>query len=450
MRRDPAGPEPQLDPHLLAEFRTTLKRTREADPEAWEASRRLVGQVTLQFTLSKLAAAVQRSASLSLPLQQALLDSLHGGGAEGARSLPGERLKHLTGLPPTKAVRALCVFFGVVQGARPSAPVSSWSPGRIEQFVRTTSNPFDLLAAADVASLLDLGAGDLSFAAELVEQYLPRLRAQQKTLILHCIDRLHARSTLGGAYRADPGRVQTFRQRPATELQFGFWDNQDMLALATIKKILPRYTIVTCNAPATPTFAYEPSRVSPSIIQEHLRQTKGEFRTVRVDGEEALEVRHAGRTLLFPRWKFDIRGPLALLDLLARKGRLCVLSAVDNEVFWELLSQLVEDERLRPPDVFFSPSILPDLFGDLYTKLASLRIGESLILADLAEPRHALPRVLEGPMTGSRSYRFRHVEIRRGAVFEGLPSSRTARLFQDMTEEVPPWFLVLVPEDHDT
>jgi len=220
-----------------------------------------------------------------------------------------------------------------------------------------------------------------------------------------------------------------------------------MFDLEKATSLLPHYTIVTCQAPATPTFALEPSRVSPPIIEEHLRKTKGVFRTVRVEGEEALEVLHSGRTLLFPRWKFEIRGPLALLDLLSRHGKLCVLSAVDAEVFWELLSQLVADSRMRPTDVIFSPAIIAELFGPLYVSLSTLPVGESVVLSDLTDLRHDLPRVLATPDVQERHYRFRHVEVRRGAVFEGVPCSGTARLFKDMTEEPPPWFLVLVPAE---
>jgi hypothetical protein len=43
-------------------------------------------------------------------------------------------------------------------------------------------------------------------------------------------------------------------------------------------------------------------------------------------------------------------------------------------------------------------------------------------------------------------YSFRYVEVRRGAVFEGIPASRTAHLFSNMAEEEPPWFMILVPE----
>ncbi len=218
-----------------------------------------------------------------------------------------------------------------------------------------------------------------------------------------------------------------------------------MFELEHVKGLWPRYTIATCNAPATPTFAYDPTRVSPLLIEQHLRNTKGEFKKVRCDGEEALEVRHQGRMLLFPPWKFDIHGPLALLDLLSRQGKVCVLASVDSQVFWEMLSQLLADPALRPPDRIFDRSMIPDLFGPLHAQLTTLSIGGSLVLSDMAEPRPAIPRVL-GEAAGS-DYAFRYLEIRRGALFEGIPCSRTARLFRTMTEEEPPWFVILVPDE---
>ncbi|MER3422689.1 MAG: hypothetical protein C4293_05125, partial [Nitrospiraceae bacterium] len=204
--------------------------------------------------------------------------------------------------PATKAVRALCVLFGLAASEMPAFPISSLNSEQIEQFIRTQANPYDLLLSADIASLLDLGAGDLSFAAELVAHYLPRLQQQQKNLILHCIDRLPPGSQLGGPLHADSALLHGLRQlssSPSHGLQFRFWGGQDMFELGRIKGTGTRYTIVTCQAPATPTFAYEPTRISPSMIERHLRQTKGEFRKVRVKGEEALEVRHGGRALLF-------------------------------------------------------------------------------------------------------------------------------------------------------
>jgi hypothetical protein len=92
--------------------------------------------------------------------------------------------------------------------------------------------------------------------------------------------------------------------------------------------------------------------------------------------------------------------------------------------------------------------MIPHLFGSLYTRLSELPIGGSLVLSDVAKLRSAIPRVFE-VLEGQEepSYRFRFVEVRRGAEFEGMPCSRTARLFRTMTEEEPPWFLSLVPDD---
>src|SRR3989441_8935702 len=112
--------------------------------------------------------------------------------------------------------------------------------------------------------------------------------------------------------------------------------------------------VQTCALPIS--FAYEPSRLGDDAIRAHLRQTKGEFRRVKSKGHEVLEVLHGGERLTFPPWKFDVYGPLALLDLLSRKGKLCILSAVDMEAFWELLSQLLPEDTARPHGVVFTES----------------------------------------------------------------------------------------------
>ncbi|MGH7165717.1 MAG: hypothetical protein ACREIS_09370 [Nitrospiraceae bacterium] len=433
------------DPQGLAEFRERLKRSREQVPAAWESSRSLVGQPNVASTLKRLAASIQ-SSSLPLPLKDAVLAGIRGGEVDRIQDLPGESLKQLTGLPATKAVRALCVEFGLAEGGPPAAPIEALSPAEVEQLIRKTRNPFDLLLAADVASVLDLGAGDLSFASELVEQYLPRLREQGKELTVHCVDRLRPGSKLGGLLHADPGRLERFRTAWSSGLHFRFWSDQDMFKLDRLEHIWPCYTLVTCHAPATPAFAYEPTRISRSMIEAHLTKTKGQFRRIRLEGEEALEVRHGGRQLLFPPWKFDIRGPLVLLDLMSRQGKLAVLAAVDAEVFWELLSQLLADVRVRPPDVVFDSPTVTELFGPVGAQLSALRVGEALVLSDQAEVRGEMPRVLGDDGASGGGYRFRYVEVRRGATFEGLPASSTARLFRDMAEEVPPWLIILVPE----
>ena len=298
-----------------------------------------------------------------------------------------------------------------------------------------------------MASLLDLGAGDLSFATELVEQYVAPLQQRQRELILHALDRLQPGSQLGGPLHPERERLNGLRSR--TGLSFQFCGNQDMFDLRNLDqagKLAPRYTIATCWAPATPTFAYEPTRLSDQIITQELQRTKGTFRQTYFSGEPALEVQHGDRALLFPSWKFEIRGPLALLDLLARRGLLCVLGAVDTQVFWETLAQLLDDARYRPDNQPFTPDNLPTIFGEIFERLSRLALGETLNLSDCGPLRRQIPRVLPLHPTQDSSYRFRSVQIRRGAVFPGIPASSTARRFSDMAEETPPWMLILVPE----
>ncbi|HZS12202.1 MAG TPA: hypothetical protein VFA38_08130 [Nitrospirales bacterium] len=321
-------------------------------------------------------------------------------------------------------------------------PVSTLSQAEIVEAVRRTGNPYELLALADVASLLDLGAGDLSFASEVVARYLPTRTTRGDELTVHAIDRLKPGSTLGGPLHAEPAVVQRLRQTP--RLQFRFWGGQDMFAPDAHVALWPRYTIVSCQAPATPAFAYEPTRFSSGRLDAELRRTKGDFRPVRVDGEAALEVLHNGRSLLFPPWKFEIRGPLALLDLAARRGKACVFGAVDSQVFWEILTQLIDRPTARPADTILTPAALKDCLGPVYSELTALALGSSLILNDLTPIRTHMPRAFPG--AGTPSYSFRYVEVRRGALFDGMPAGSTARLFATMKEEEPPWCLILIPE----
>jgi hypothetical protein len=167
---------------------------------------------------------------------------------------------------------------------------------------------------------------------------------------------------------------------------------------------------------------------------------------VRYEGEPALEVQHGERALIFPFWKFDIRGPVALLNLLARRGLVGVLGAVDSQVFWEILAQLLEDVRYRPRNQPFNQENLPIVFGDIYQRLTQLTPGETVSLAQLGALRSRLS-ASEAAQTGQPTFGFRDVWIRRGAVFPGIPASSTARQFMHMREESPPWFLTLVPED---
>ncbi len=431
-----------LDSEQLAAFRHQLSALRTSH-EGWEASRHLVDETHLPATLQQLIDAAVKS-PLPAPIKQTIGRILDHAAIRRVKDLPGEQLRHLTGLPPTKAVRALCLLFNLTSLAPSSYGTPNLSPSDVERAVRKHSNPFDLLLVSDVASLLELGAGDLSFADELTLQYGGKLSEKGTPFVLHCLDRLRPDSHLGGPLHPDPTRLE--RLRSQEQVQFRYLRGRDMFDLSSLdrtRSIMQRYAIVTCWAPATPTFAYEPSRLAGSIIQEDLRRTKGAFRQVRVEGEQALEVRHRNRTLLFPPWKFDIRGPLALLQLMATRGSLCVLGAVDSQVFWEILVQLIENPGARPADRLLTPPVLSESLGTVYRRLDDLPIGSTLNLSEVTELRRAFPSVLNH---SPDPFRFRYVAIRRGATFPDIPASSTARAFQHMAEETPPWFLTLVPD----
>jgi hypothetical protein len=431
---------------VLADFRSQVTQLLQERDKEWEASRKLVEAEQLTATLKRLIEEAHR-VELPVIIREAITLALGNSEVTRIQNLPGPRLKELTGLPPTKAIRALCVWFGVIEGPTSQWPVTSLRSEEVDAFAQIHPNPFDLLLEADVASLLDLGAGDLSFATELVDLYVVPLQQRQRELILHSVDRLQPGSKLGGPLHPERERLNGLRSR--TGLSFQFHGNQDMFDLDNLdqaRKLAPRYTIATCWAPATPTFAYEPTRLSEDTIAQDLHRTKGAFRQTHYSGEPALEVQHGDRALLFPPWKFEIRGPLALLDLLARRGFLCVLGAVDSQVFWEILAQLLDDVCYRPANQPFTSDNLPTIFGEIFERLSRLALGEPLNLSDCGPLRRQIPRVLPLLPTEGPSYRFRSVQIRRGAILPGVPASSTARRFSDMVEESPPWMLILVPE----
>jgi len=431
---------------VLADFRSQVTQLLQERDKEWEASRKLVEAKQLNATLKRVINEAHR-VDLPVIIRDAITLALGNSETTSIQNLPGPRLKELTGLPPTKAIRALCVWFGIIEGPASQWPVTSLRSEEIDAFVQSHPNPFDLLLEADVTSLLDLGAGDLSFATELVELYVAPLQQRQRELILHALDRLQPGSKLGGPLHPDRERLNGLRSR--TGLSFQFYGNQDMFNLSNLEqagKLAPRYTIATCWAPATPTFAYEPTRLSDQVITQELHRTKGTFRQTHYLGEPALEVQHGDRALLFPPWKFEIRGPLVLLDLLARRGLLCVLGAVDAQVFWEVLAQLLDDVRYRPDNQPFTSENLPTIFGEIFERFSGLAHGETVNLSDCGPLRRQIPHVLPLLPTQDPSYRFRSVQILRGAVFPGTPASSTARRFSDMVEESSPWMLILVPE----
>jgi len=434
-----------MSPDPLADFRRVVSIRARQFPEQWEASKKLMEGSAFPSTLARLCEAVQRK-DLPVSVKETLLRFFERHMPRRVQDLDGEGLKSITGLPPAKALRALAVFFELVPAAAAKWPVTQLSSEEVEEAVRHLSNPFDLLRRSDEASVLEIGAGDLSFAEELADLYGPEFKQRQRPFVIHCLDRLDPRSQLGGPLHANPERLQKLQRNE--EVSFSFFGNQDMFKLGDLDKqelLAPRYTISTCWAPATPTFAYEPTRLSEALIRNELERTKGAFHQTRFGKEQALEVRHAGRALLFPPWKFEIVGPLALLNLLARRGFLCVLGSVDAQVFWELLAQLLEEPRYRPPDELFNSVNLPKVFGEVYHALAGLAIGDSIDLAEVAALRRHFLGSDAFSVPDGKAAHFRYVRISRGAIFPGIPASSTARKFSSMTEEVPPWLVTLVP-----
>jgi len=428
-----------LDDKVVTDFRRRLREAVENDREAWMASRRLVAPAVASDTVARLRVAIAGSA-LDPAVRQKLLLVLSGDKAAGLKAIPPDALRGLTGLNPTKAIRNLCLLLGV--GSEPVEPGSATSQVDIEAAVQNRDNPFDLLLQADGASLADFGAGDLTFEERVVEQYLAPLESAGRALTLHALDRLDPREKFGGLVQADRDRLERLQHHASPRLRFRFWGNLDMFDLSRWPTGLSRYTVAVCQSPASPTFAYEPSRLGMPAIQARLRATKGEFRRVRINGREVLKVLSGGEWFTFPPWKFDVYGPLALLDLLSRRGRLCILGAVDMEVFWEILSQLLPDEAARPQGVFFTEDNVGRYFGPPYRHLLQLAVGERTVLPDV---RQDIPRVLGADRQGGGTYGFRYVEVRRGAVFPGVPAGRTALVFDQMTREAAPWFLTLVP-----
>ncbi|GJL59536.1 MAG: hypothetical protein NPIRA03_23930 [Nitrospirales bacterium] len=399
---------------------------------------------TFQSMLPALIHRIQE-ASLDSSLRDRLLDALQqfskpSGSKEGNRVL-----KELTGFPPSKAVRALMVW-GLLANGRSQGNPEELSGARWEEIIRNASNPYDALRHTATPSLLDVGAGDLSFEQELVDHYIPYLRTQRASLTLHAFDRLMPGSRVGGVYHKNQDRERYLQSFSPEELQFKFWGGMSLDTFSKGKGRLPRYTLSTCHAPANPTFAYEPSRVAPEIIQTYLQSSRGDYHKSRYEGEHVLEVSHQGRTLTFPHWKFDILGPLALIRFMAERSRVSILSAIDDEVFWEVLSQLLADNRFRPINTIFTKALLPGIFGEVYKELFTMAVGERKDLSRLANLRDPMPFKIGTKDDLQIPCRFRYVEIRRGAVLEGVPSSFTARQFSRMHEESTPWWVILVTD----
>jgi len=398
---------------------------------------------SLSVTLPALIQSIQE-APLVPSLQKRLINALQQVGSKTTTKEVHQNLKDLTGLPPSKAVRALIVW-GILAVNEPQADRDDLSTEELERHLRERLNPYDILLHSPSPSLLDIGAGDLTFERELVDQYIPQLRAKNTLFRLHAFDRLAPGSRVGGIYHKNPDYEGYLKSFPVEELNYQFWGGMDVERFGSAKGALPRYTMCTCHAPANPTFAYEPSRVDSSLILDHLQKTRGQFHPARYEGEPVLEVSHQGKILTFPPWKFHILGPLALLQLMGERSRVVVLSAIDDEVFWEILSQILADNQFRPPNRIFSKKNIPVIFGDVYQALSALSIGARVDLSTIAKLRDPMPFRATHQKEFSTFSNFRYVEIRRGAFLENIPSSFTARQFSLMKEESTPWWIVFIP-----
>lgn len=428
----------------LAAFRETIKVSRESSPHHWEASRKCMVPETFQTMLPALIHHIQE-VSLDPSLRGRLIDALQQFSTPTGSKEGNKVLKELTGFPPSKAVRALMVWGLLADGGSKGRPEEP-SGTQWEEIIRNVSNPYDALRHTATPSLLDVGAGDLSFEQELVDHYIPYLRTRRTSLTLHAFDRLMPGSRVGGVYHKNLDRERYLQSYPPEELRFKFWGGMGLETFSKSKGQLPRYTVSACHAPANPTFAYEPSRLAPEIIHAHLQSSRGNYHQSRYEGEPVLEVSHQGRTLTFPDWKFDILGPLALLRFMVERSGVSILSAIDDEVFWEVLSQLLADDRFRPRNEIFTNPVLPSIFGKVYEELTSMAVGERKDLSCIADLRYSMPFEVVNKEDTQRPSMFRYVEIRRGAVLEGVPSSFTARQFSQMKEEVTPWWVIMVTD----
>ena len=429
----------------IQELRSRIKESRESYPHHWEASRKLMNQESLSTTLPTLIQSIQ-GASLVPSLRKSLIEVVKQFGQQTKTRQMHQTLKEVTGLPPSKAVRALIVWGVLAVGEKDGEAIEDLSAEELEGCLREGRNPYDILLHSQSPSLLDIGAGDLTFEQELVDQYVPQLRSHNKMLRLHAFDRLTPGSRVGGVYHKNPDHEGYLKSFPAEELKYQFWGGMDLEQFWQAKVALPRYTICTCHAPANPTFAYEPSRVESSLILKHLQATRGHFHPGRFEGEAVLEVSHQDKILTFPPWKFNIIGPLPLLELMGQRSQVGVLSAIDDEVFWEILSQILADDQFRPPNQIFTKDSIPEVFGEVYKELSSLSIGERIDLSKIAELRDPMPFGTKPLEKTSKFSKFRYVEIRRGAFWEGIPSSFTAKQFSQMREESTPWWIIFIPD----
>ena len=103
---------------LLADFRSQISSCLQKRDSEWQASRRLIETSRFADTVHRLIERM-RTSGVSPTVQNSLLAAMDQGNVRRIQDLSGPELKALTGLPPSKALRALCVYFQLVE-AQPS------------------------------------------------------------------------------------------------------------------------------------------------------------------------------------------------------------------------------------------------------------------------------------------------------------------------------------------
>ena len=121
------------------EFRKRIQETRESYPHHWEASRKLMTSEFLSATLPALIQYIQ-TASLMPSLQERLIEVIQQFGHQKKTRQVHQTLKELTGLPPSKAVRALIVW-GILVVNEQQARREDLFPEELERRLQEDCNP---------------------------------------------------------------------------------------------------------------------------------------------------------------------------------------------------------------------------------------------------------------------------------------------------------------------
>ena len=214
MTRDASSHSPSCGDHLdldpIGRFRFQVKQAKQHDTIRWDLTRKFVETSSFSETLQQLKDRIQQSECIPLVKEKLLAALSSPDGFSLKSNATVAQLKELTGFPPTKAIRALCLYFELT--GKNNQDQSQVAPRRVEEFIKANSNPYHWLLRVNYPSLLDLGAGDLSFEEELIEQYLPLLKKSNQLLTLHALDRLQPGSQFGGVYHVSQERLASFSQ----------------------------------------------------------------------------------------------------------------------------------------------------------------------------------------------------------------------------------------------